>query len=1831
LNHPKNVTTCSRLTKSNNSYQKLLSEAESQAKLDSSSVFPLQCKIQRLETETDSLRAHSTYLENEHREKTEELASLKSTAALESSQARANVDAAQLERDEIAMESRQLRAQLERLQAKTEGMSRELLDAKQEVSDIRLNSEEELIASRRFNDLQKEQILQLQQKHDGLAKQMNAMKIMAREAESEDIARWNERENELKEVSQRVLKEQTDDYKQKLESMQNELEAANKRCKRAEDGLLLIESPAATKALPRLALPSSQRDNDENQEPLSVTDLYGRVAQAEDARDAEIIRRKKAEIKVAQIEAEIADKAPILVRQRKEYEQAMELAKTLQNRVEDALDEAAASRNECNALQAEVGRLKTENQDLSQDSKELAKQVRDMLMARSSGVDNPNVALTVSQMQAANQRMMKEYRVMQQKVKELEAKLEQEDRHQEIMDQKAEIAKLVEEREKQEPIVEDIVRQRDLYRAILNQKDTNILGGGNESSALAIVSRQSEHNKVLKQQQNELTKELCDTKSQLEVMEREKTELSDRILRYETLNEDLTKSLDKVNGEVAKDKAAIARSEAEAVFYKDKAQMLEDTQQRNREEIKNITASKNRIMVLNTNLEQSIAKANNECSKMQVELRQARSKLLLAEAESNSAKAAEKRLADESKDLRSELSRHGAVLDSVQRIESSLQLKNNTDIEASKLEIASLKEKLLSTEKKQELALVDMKGKIADQELELKQLEINRASASKEALEAKKESLAAIKKADEASKKVSGLERQLKLAKKKLGQTDESNEQDVESELRAQVESLTVDLEGSKKEVETLKARSATYEKLAKDNEAAVSTLTEASDAAKASLEADIVKLQKELEHSSTEMTKRKEVITELTNDLSSQREERDKAVNQVKKQIAGFKADAENYQKKAEDVEMRFAQLQNDVSTIQSDLAEAQSNYERELALHSAVRTDLRKAREESEEATRLRNTAMEEAATLQDKFKIQQSSLEEVKLKREEVEKEFKEKMGALRAENTLLHTQLEKFNDQVEKMQTRNTGDLTDIQNIGGDATGEEEMLKLRMDVSELRELVKFVRAEKDLLQDQLGAAQRATERERTKASFARRAAEDTQAELKALKESAENKSNDVSDALTDKLKTMEEQSRLLGDSNAHLQQQVQSLQNNLTETRKELDISKRALQPTTNAKKELEADKAALLAEKESLLREINDWKGRVQSLVSRFNQVDPEEHAKIVKKAEELEAQVKSLEEKKSSAEAETKRIRTLASRASTQLSQNKQMVENQKKTIIKLTAEKSALVKAQKDSTSKKDLDELKEKIQKLEKLRETEAIQLKGSTQMNEKLRERLRQFQKTMIDLKKEKESLTKQLTEARSNSEQNAAEKAKAVAPVKKKESAPESVAEKSPVTTSVEPTSKDSSTKAKAAVPVPKQNPVAANSTSSTETDKKDEKQTLPKVPPGGFKFAPSKISAGPISAKKKSDSEPEKNDLASTSKKRPATELSKEEVPSGKKAAITTKTIDEKVEGKAKADKESLPSSNSPPPPNRRNSGEVKEMSLKDKLMEKKRKLMELRKAKEAKQEVSNTSKPVSIEPDAKRNKTESSDGKLTEAAISKSQDKTPSPAPALNAKAASFVPNANALKEAAAAMAAKAASPKANSTGEDGELKESGEKPVTEQTSATGGATSSTASIFGGGSKTQTTFGSGFGSGATPTFGKPSGFGSVGTGFGSAAASGKSAFSFGAAKTEGESKTSSTTQSSGFGGAAFLNIKPPSSSSGLTPQFSFGKTASITLPTPGAATPNPSMNMFNAFSPPAASSNIFGGQAPSKPLFGGIQEKEDKEDKKEDGEAEDGEVPDTTN
>ena len=379
---------------------------------------------------------------------------------------------------------------------------------------------------------------------------MQVMKTLAGEAESEDMARWQEREQELNEASKRLLKEKTQEYENRLVLVQKDLEEANNRCKQAEDGLLAIEGPAATPTYK--ALPPSV--NDEN---VSLTELYGRIAQAEDARDAEIILRKKAQIRAARLVADVESNAPIFLRQRKEYEFAIKNQKELQSRVEDAMDEAHACRNESNMLQTEVTRLREQKKDLMEEGKELAQQVRDMLVARSEGVDNPNVAMTVSQMQSANQRLLKEYRELTAKVKDLEAKLDQEDLQKEIQDYKAELEAMTEDRKRQEIIVESIVQQRDLYRALLNKQDSTLLGGGEETSALAIVKGQSERTKALNEKHKQLTKDHAEAIARLDVMARDQEAASERLMRYEMLNDELTKSIDKANLEISKSKSIL--------------------------------------------------------------------------------------------------------------------------------------------------------------------------------------------------------------------------------------------------------------------------------------------------------------------------------------------------------------------------------------------------------------------------------------------------------------------------------------------------------------------------------------------------------------------------------------------------------------------------------------------------------------------------------------------------------------------------------------------------------------------------------------------------------------------------------------------------------------------------------------------------------------------------------------------------------------------------------------------------------------------------------------------------------------------------------------------------------------------------------------------------------------------------------------------------------------------------------------------------------------------------------------------------------------------------
>ncbi len=1789
---------------------------ETQAKLGDSEVVPLKFQVERLSSEVDALSSHNTWLNGQLQSQTDLLAQTRKNHASEVAQLRSALAEATNGQEESAAQLASVQRQMTTLESQNERLAKELRDVQTNAAQSKAYAEEELQKTQTVVRMQKSQLDLLQQRHDSVVGQLEMLKNHAIDAEQESSRAVQLRAQELQRKSKEVIQDQAMAFQQQVADLEEELRQVNRRLKDAEDGLLLTNTPSR-RGIGTPSRPLAIRDRAEasgmDDEPLNLTALYGRLAETEDALAAETLRRKKTQILLERIKADIEASAPNYIRQRREFEEALERQQEYKKRLNAALDEAKSAREETLDYQGELGRLQARNKELEEETIELAKQVQTLLVSRSNsgsfGLGGGSVAQSapteaVVQMQSTNQRLSSQVRKMTATIKDLEDKLQTDTLGKKVQAYEQDLTALREERRRQEVMVESIVQQRDLYRALLAKHDSQILGSTeDEVSALQLVKRQSARTKTLEEEKSNLENDLARARAELAVVDKDKESASQRLARYEALNEELTKAVDRLQTEVSQAKADVARGVAEVNFYREKTSRLEESLDRNRNESARISASKNDLQRINAELQEALSKANVETSRYESELQQAKMKLRLAETQTEQAKAAEQRITDESNQLRIEISRQGALIESIQRIEARLSAKGASEEESLKAQILSLTEKVAAAESKNILQCENLSSRVTDQEATIKDLEQQREQAAKDALDAKKETLQVTNELQAATKKITVLESQLRAAKKKLGDSDDG--QDIEVELRTKITTMTEELEFARKEITALKERAAMYEKLAKENEAAVAEHTKASAVAKEFHLAEIASLQSQLEAATAESAKGKEVIAELTNDLAAQRGERAKELDEVNKKMKELEGQMEHYQKDAEFAQNRYSQLESEVVVLRTDVATAQTNYERELSLHAAARADLRAAKEDAEAESRLRHIAEAQAAAAKSEIEDQKASLEQEKATMHKSVQEYAKNLEETRSQNALLHNQLDKIGEQIEKMQGSQGGSF-DTPNA---EDGTEEVLSLQKTVSELREVVKFVRAEKEMVQAQLDATHRAAERERAAASVAKRSLEEARIELKVLQESVERSHTGIeTEGMKEKLKAAEQQAKLLGESNSHLREEMKKLESSLSAVKIELETSKSASVPSEKRLNELETEKAGLIAEKSSLLREIEDWKGRVQSLVSKFNQVDPAEHASLVKKAESLEAQIKSLESQKQSAEDESKRIRGLASRVSKELTQNKTLVESHKKTIAALTSEKEAMEKAQKDVASQKDLSEAKDKLTKLETERANEKIQLTGAQEMNDKLRERLRQFQKMIMEMKKKEATLEKELKEAKVDIE-------------KQKQSPEVSVAQDKTVTPhpnegTIPPAKVAAKTTDKETTNIEKATPLASKevpkeATQDSATTNKPEKPIMLAVPAGGFKFAPSppdqpkspvKTDAPvskPLSTEDAKPIETTKPSDVSVrqSNKRPAdatddvSETKKAKAPEPEihdNAADLSKSSSEHVGGEA-------PTGDGTVDIRRRGSGEKKELSMKEKLLEKKRKLILAMQKKKEQMEQESAGKDERVSKKSKSDEPTASDPILskeleipdTTLAASKDQDETE------EGRVESAVERETVEEEVAVEAtpptplnaAANTFSPQGTGFGSN--------KPTFGIASGGFGHTG-----FG------TAFGQSSMSAPATTFGQASGFGAGST---------DGSFFGAKAPVSGSSSTGFGGTSTGFGsGSSFLNIKPPGSSA-TPPTFTFGSSASIVLPTP--TNPSPQANMFSAFSGPNQPSPFA-----AKPLFGVKKETETITEEIEEGE-----------
>ncbi len=544
---------------------------------------------------------------------------------------------------------------------------------------------------------------------------------------------------------------------------------------------------------------------------------------------------------------------------------------------------------------------------------------------------------------------------------------------------------------------------------------------------------------------------------------------------------------------------------------------------------------------------------------------------------------------------------------------------------------------------------------------------------------------------------------------------------------------------------------------------------------------------------------------------------------------------------------------------------------------MHADARKELQKARQSVETEIRSRQTAETQLQNVSNEIVKERDTWEATKKQLEDTHNQAQSRLAGYQDQNKILHTQLATLNETLEKMKSEKINALSEENDTAKANVDADDPDFLAKQLSEVREVMRFMQEEKQVVEAQLQSSRRAAERDRAAAEIAKRSLEQLRSEMKILeKDRNQNQSTEVpgeSFAVETKLKQAEDQLTLLRESNKLLREETEKLTNSLARSESQAQDAKKALEPTQLKCQALEVDKAAFGAEKESLIREVDAWKDRVNSLVTKFNQVslhdslhynqseyffthtlakiDPEEHKEALKNVEEAKKECISLRVAKENAEKASSGAKSIISRLNSEIAKQKSISQSTKAALDKVTLEKDKLVKSNAGSaaSSKKEAEDAKKARSEAEKKLKAAEEQLKTQGDRVTRLTQILRQNKTTSTNMKK---TLEEKLKKEQNEKAVLEAEREQLKSLLKK-----QNAQDSRPPLETAKPTSDQ--------IISSKTNEAENTSESITEvpTDIKPDAKTskgsvdvaiIPKVPAEGFKFIASKKSDPNISAK-----------------------------------------------------------------------------------------------------------------------------------------------------------------------------------------------------------------------------------------------------------------------------------------------------------------------------------------------------------------------------------------
>uniref|UniRef100_A0A8C7LER7 Nucleoprotein TPR n=2 Tax=Oncorhynchus kisutch TaxID=8019 RepID=A0A8C7LER7_ONCKI len=1205
-----------------------------QLKLDEiqSSEVSIQHREKRMEQEKELLQNQNTWLNSDLKTKTEELLSVSREKGKEILELKCSFECKKDEVTRLQTQVTNLKKSSENLQKRVEDLMTKLKEAKDHHSTM------------------EEKYRNEQNAHIKLS---NLYKGSASDAESK-----NEELNRAVEELHKLVKEAGD----------GEIHNAFTLLFPIPNGLFISSGmPVLTEEELDSMCPTAAAVAKIVKPGMKFMELYNAFVDIQDQLLVEKQENRRVTRVLDEIVQEVEEKAPILKRQREEYESMQRSMNSLCAKLEQARTEIHSLQKETDEAKKHCSNLEKDNQHSERELEDMSQQVRVLLveleeargnpvvreetmnLSSSSEIINPRQVSfrSVEELQRQNQSMLARLRELGEKMEREQTEANSLEQQLEKVQKELEIIK--EQRNQQKQLADSNGRQRDMYRILLSQSTGFNLPPQGElltpqmytpsrpsfppptrSTPMRASATESSQTTQAKAALKQLNDSFTTYKNEKAV--------NDRMLNEQ--NEKLQEQLSAVRSQKAK-------LSTQLEFASKRYEMLQE----------NVNGYRREIAALHDKSQKMAATAQKHeqiIHTMTQDLRAANEKLALAEVrgenmkkERDMLKSAESRLNQEKEAMMAEQRNQNLLLTNLksiqltmERTETETRQRLNSQIERLERELTQFKKKLA-----EEVEQRHMLGRNQDAQL----LEAKKQLEAQCALHQKTKEL--LKNAEQ---QANLLKQQLSHAESQnqgsglgqgqsLGQTNPRQAEKQISDLQERLQNASTNVEQYRTVVLSLE------ESLSKEKQARSPVETRLKEAQE---------FQRGLEKKLVEAEKEKQEL----------REEKRKAMDIVEKQVNELKRTMKNLQSELQEAEERkAAAITQEQKAMQDSLqqgklaAEAQNKYERELMLHAADVEALQAVKKQGLQGNQSRKQ-------LEDKAKQTTTQLQEARTNWNQLEKKLKDlskqqkRADELQKQNGLLHQQMESLGAKMAAtVQQQQQASRESSLNLSFSEEGKSQ--------EQILEILRFVRREKEIAETQFEVAEVETLRYKQQVEHQDRELKELQESLNAEREKLQLTAKTMAQH-DERMKRMENLNVLV-ETNKMLKEERERLEQELHQTQAKVRKLEADITPLQDSNSELSEKNGMLQAEKKLLEEDSKRWKARTQQLVSQQKDTDQEENKKLHSEREAHLKRIQQLSE-------ETGRLKAEVARTHASVITAQSQAQNLKENLGKVTTERDA-------------------------------------------------------------------------------------------------------------------------------------------------------------------------------------------------------------------------------------------------------------------------------------------------------------------------------------------------------------------------------------------------------------------------------------------------------------------------------------------------------------------------------------------------------------------------